>query len=164
MLSAACYVALILIMGAVIFIQLEESAASERHAADQRDAESQARWLEQIERDQKQALFAARDALSQLSWMEFLPHIKDCRRLLAQIRDHFDRCPHKPFLQPYLEVVTHEVAEGSEVQVHLELKTSEGWKAIVMSKVADSFKFDWGVEPSDFDLASLRSGSPPVKP
>jgi len=28
MLSAACYVALILIMGAVIFIQLEESAAS----------------------------------------------------------------------------------------------------------------------------------------
>ena len=142
MLNAAFYVALALIMGAVIFVQLEESTASVRQAADQRYAVAYAQHQEMVQREQDQALIVAREALSQPSWMEFLAFIKDSRQLLPEIRDHFDQWPHQPLQQPRLHVLER-VEDESGVRVHLRLGLGAEAKTLVMTKVAQSFKVDW---------------------
>lgn len=143
LLTVALHIGAALFIGAFVFIQLENSIASSRQAADAQEIEltSHQKAREMYERER--ALYTAQQALTQPTWTELLPYICESRRLLPEIRDYYERWPYAPFTNPDLSFVKrHEDESGCTI--HLRLDAGKPWsRLVIMEKEGDAFKLDW---------------------
>ncbi len=158
MLKVAFYVSVALVTGAVAFVKIEDSTMSSARAADlQWRAAMEAREVE-VEKETQAALATATLALTQPTWMDLLSFIKDSRRFLPEIRDHYSRWSYAPFHEPRLEVIDRVIDERGLAGVHLRVDGLQPWASrIVMEKVGGVFKIDWHSFEGRFDSdESLR--------
>ncbi len=144
MLNAAIYVASALIIGAFVFVQLEDSMASNREAAERKIGAAQAERQQQLQRDERTALSTARLALTQPRWTDLLSYIHQGRQLLPMVRDHYTLWSYAPFHDPELRVVDREITRGRLERVHVRLEGSKPWAStIIMQRDGNAFKLDW---------------------
>ena len=162
LLNAALMVTGVLISGAFAFVKLEDSVASSRHQADRQWLMARNEHRAAIEAENREALAAAARALTQPKWTDLLSHVKDGRRLLSEIRDHFSEWSYAPFHDPELAVLGREEDDAGVLRVLVRVDGSKEWAStIVMQKVDGVFKLDWPSFQRRFDRAGhvLEQGS-----
>ncbi len=141
MLTAALYVAAALLIGSLVFINLENSVASSRQMVEQQQLDHVSKWEQLLQESESEAIRTATVALTQPTWTGLLGHIKDSRRLLPLVREYYTQRPYVPFAKPRFELL--EISpDGSEV--HLRLDAAMPWSnTVIMHRVGDQFKLDW---------------------
>jgi hypothetical protein len=155
MLNAALYVSAVFIIGAFAFVQLEDSVATNREAADREWVAAMNERQDIIAQDERKALATARLALTLPRWTEFLSYIKDGRNLLPKIRDHYASWSYAPFSDPDLRVIDRVEDAAGLASVHLRVDGSTDWAStIVMRKVNGTFKLDWDAFQRRFENSS----------
>lgn len=159
MLSAALGVTAVLITGAFAFMKLEGSVSSSRQAADRHWLAAVEAREAQIAEETAEAVATANLALTQPRWTDLLSFIKDGRRLLNEIRDHYSEWSYAPFHQPDIGVVGVEEDAAGVHRVTLRVDGSKPWAStIVMQRVHGVFKLDWASFEGRFD--SQLAGRP----
>lgn len=143
-LNAALYVAATLIVGAFAFVQLEDSIASSRHEADRVWQMNLAERQTQLEREEREALATARQALTQSNWTGLLAFVKDSRQHLPKIRDHYRDWSYAPFHDPELQVLDRQETPRGLSSVRIGIDQTKNWSsAILLEKVNGKFKLNW---------------------
>lgn len=144
MLNAALYIAATLIVGAFAFVQLEDTIASSRNAADRVWQTNLAEQQANLEREEREALAAARQALTQPHWTGLLTFVKDSRQYLPKIRDHYRDWSYAPFHEPQLQVLDCEETHDGLSRVRVAVNPTKAWSStILLEKVNGRFKLNW---------------------
>ncbi len=157
LLNAALSVTAVLISGAFAFVKLEDSVASSRHEANLQWLMARNERRAAIEAENRVVLETASHALTQPKWTGLLSHVKDGRRLLSEIRDHFSKWSYAPFHDPELGIVKREEDNHGGVRVSVRVDGSKPWAStIVMQKVDGVFKLDWPSFQKRFDQGDGR--------
>lgn len=161
MLSAALYVAATLITGAFAFVQLEDSIAATRDAADLEWQTNLTERQAQIDLEEREALATARQALTQSQWTGLLTFIKNSRQHLPRIRDHYREWSYTPFQDPDLRIVDREESSAGlhRVRVSVDGKQSKS-NSILLEKVNGRFQLDWESFEDRFQLPETNIASP----
>ncbi len=166
MLNAALYIAATLIVGAFAFVQLEDTIASSRHAADRVWQSNLAERQAILEKEERKALATARQALTQTDWTGLLTFVKDGRQHLPKIRDHYRDWSYAPFHDPELLVLDREESPHGLSRVRVAVNHSTAWSsAILLEKVNGRFKLNWDSFEDRFNdpIAGPQGGHPPFQ-
>ena len=161
MLNAALYIAATLIVGAFAFVQLEDTMASSRDAAYRVWQSNRAERQATIEREEREALATARQALTQSDWTGLLAFVKDSRQHLPKIRDHYRDWSYAPFHEPDLQVLDREETPTGLSRVRVSVNHTKAWSsAILLEKVNDRFKLNWDSFEDRFKNPATRNHQP----
>lgn len=159
MINAALSVAAVFITGAFAFVRLEGSVSSSREEAERQWLAARQERQAFIAEETEHALAVAEKALTQPKWTDLLSYIKDGRRLLPEIRDHYAEWSYMPFHDPDLRPIKVVENERGLARLFLRLDPATPWAStIVMEKVGGDFKLDWPSFQGRFECEETMNG------